>query len=182
MHNIDPEGIEYFRGSELPNIIGHKHVMPTTCPGDNLAKLLPKIRTEVAKLNESNNNPAFAYEILDISLLKSHLYPGEKALGVVKLKNTGNEFWQNYGKHRISLGSDNPKDRYSQFTKSTRMGYLKELIVKPGQIGHFVFNLKAPEKAGIYEEYFAPVIESITWLEGKGMKFTISVIDSNKLT
>ncbi len=91
------------------------------------------------------------------------------------LKNTGNVKWRNYGENRISLGTENPRDRISSFTKSTRMGYLKESIVNPGEIGHFIFNLKAPKSEGKYEEYFAPVIERVTWLDGDEMKIELDV-------
>ncbi|MFC1810638.1 N-acetylmuramoyl-L-alanine amidase [Patescibacteria group bacterium] len=119
--------------------------------------------------------PVFAYELVDISIPKSIMSIGDQLITVVSLKNTGNINWKNYGENRISLGSDNPRDRVSAFTKSTRMGYLKESIVAPSEIGHFIFNLKAPASEGVYEEYFAPVIERIVWLEGQSMKLILNV-------
>ena len=89
---------------------------------------------------------------------------------------------KNYGSNRISLGTDNPPDRISAFTKSTRMGYLKENIVRPGETGRFVFNLKAPNWTGVYEEYFSPVIENVTWLDGEGMKIIMQVKPQNLLS
>lgn len=175
LYDIDPTGVSLFRDEMQPNIMGHKHVMNTSCPGENLEKLLPTIRSEAAKLVGTTEIRNYAYEIVDIYYPKSPLNPGEKTLGIVKLKNIGSKVWQSYGKNRISLGSDNPQDRFSGFTDSTRMGYLKELFIEPGEIGHFVFNLKAPEKVGLYEEYFTPVVEGITWLNGKSMNFKISV-------
>lgn len=121
-------------------------------------------------------SPHFDYEILAFSVPNKSLSLGESLTAIVTLKNTGNVKWRNYGIHRISLGSANPIDRESEFVRSTRMGFLKEPIVNPGQTGHFVFNLKAPSKVGSYTEYFAPVIESITWLDGKNMKFDLDVI------
>jgi hypothetical protein len=299
LYNIDPEGVSYFRGKKLPNIIGHGHLAATACPGKNIIKLLPKIRKDVAKINgvypykekqknlkydfeyinkleeikmppdsyikykiklkntgtktwgsktnlifvsnpvlkkgfsiktlpmEENSvkpgatgtfpviihsklnggfyylsfqlsvdqgnilekelniptiieNPHFAYKLIKISLPKSSLNIGEKTIGIVTLQNTGNVAWRNYGQNRISLGTDNPQDRISPFTKSNRMGYLKEHIVKPGGYAHFIFNLKAPEESGFYEEYFSPVIEGITWLDGRGMKFNFKVNQAKK--
>lgn len=121
-------------------------------------------------------DPHFDYEVLGFSIPKNSISLEESLTAIVTLKNTGNVKWRNYGIHRISLGSINPTDRESEFTKSTRMGFLEEPIVNPGQVGHFVFNLKAPSKIGSYTEYFAPVIESITWLDGKNMKFDLKVI------
>jgi len=122
------------------------------------------------------NNPDFDYEIMAFSIPKESLSFNESLTAIVTLKNTGNVKWRNYGTHKISLGSANPIDRESEFTGSTRMGLLEEAIVNPGQVGHFIFNLKAPSKIGIYTEYFAPVIENITWLSGKDMKFNLKII------
>ncbi len=119
--------------------------------------------------------PYFDFEFIDLNAPKTLLKAGEKIIVTAKLKNTGNITWKNFGKNRISLGTQKPRDRISSFTKSSRMGYLKESKVKPGQIGHFTFNLKAPENRGIYEEYFAPVIERVAWLEGQSMRLILKV-------
>lgn len=119
--------------------------------------------------------PKFDFEFIDFSIPKTLLNVGEKVVATVRIKNTGNIAWKNFGQNRISLGADNPRDRISTFTKSTRMGYLKESSVEPGEIGHFVFNLTAPKSPGVYEEYFAPVVEQIAWLEGHTMKLIFNV-------
>ncbi len=121
-------------------------------------------------------NPKFDYEVIGLSIPRNSLSVGETLTAVVRLKNTGNVSWKNYGPNRISIGSSNPTDRKSLFTESTRMGFLKESVVKPGEIGNFVFRLKAPLSSGFYNEYFAPVVENITWLNGKNMKFSLEVI------
>jgi len=298
LYNIDPQGSTLLRGENLPNILGHKSVMHTSCPGKYLSALLPEIRESVARLNKEVNyskkssnstlddfsfkyipvlkkitmpadrkmqyfvklkntgnktwnkntriilvnnqtikksftigtskisekevkpgetgtfkitiqsklygglkyiklrplfngtyraenaisipttvkTPHFDYKIVALSLPKKSLSSKEPLMAMATLKNTGNVKWKNFGTHRISLGSANPIDRKSEFTNSTRMGFLKESIVKPGQAGHFIFYLKAPSATGSYTEYFAPVIESITWLDGKNMKFNFNVI------
>lgn len=149
--------------------------------GFNYIRLRPYFNGEVLSEDSISiptmiKNPNFDYKLLAFSPPKSSMSIGESVTAMVTLKNTGDVKWRNYGLHRISLGSDNPTDRESEFTGSTRMGFLKEPIVNPGQVGHFIFNLKAPNIAGNYSEYFAPVIESITWLDGKNMKFDINVI------
>lgn len=120
-------------------------------------------------------DPHFNYEVMAFKTPKKKLKIGEPFNIIVTLKNTGNVAWRNYGIHRISLGSSNPHDRISSFTESTRMGFLQEPLVRPGNVGNFIFNLKAPASTGSYVEFFAPVIESVTWLDGKNMKFAINV-------
>ncbi|MFC1599522.1 N-acetylmuramoyl-L-alanine amidase [Patescibacteria group bacterium] len=295
LYGIDPKGNSYFRGVKQQNIMGHDDIMNTSCPGENLDKLLPSIRNNVAKLNGSKiykepkksnaefafeylptldeikmlpekkmtytvklkntgkktwtantrlmfktnkivenglfvgdskmeqslvkpgqtatfkipitskmeggfyyiplqpifngktkieeqvniptivEHPNLAYEFKYLQLSNTNVRPGQKLIAQVVLKNIGNTSWKNYGENRISLGSADPKDRVSQFTKSTRMGYLQESVVAPGEEAHFVFNLTAPEKSGKYNEYFAPVVERVAWLDGKKMKLTINV-------
>lgn len=43
-YNIDPQGMGMFYGSLLPNIVGHRNVRATSCPGDALYALLPSLR------------------------------------------------------------------------------------------------------------------------------------------
>jgi len=295
LHAIDPKGDSYFRGQKLPNIFGHGDIMPTSCPGENLVKLLPSIRNNVAKLNGSQNynepkktnaqfafeylptldeikikpekkmtytvklkntgtktwtantrlmfetnrivenglsvgdakmaqsmvkpgqiatfkipitskmeggfyyiplqpvfngkteteeqvhiptiveQPNLAYEFKYLKLSNALVKPGEKLMAQVVLKNTGNVNWKNYGENRISLGTSGPQDRISPFTKSTRMGYMQESNVAPGEDAHFIFNLTAPVKTGTYIEHFTPVVERVAWLDGDKMKFTVNV-------
>ncbi len=296
MHSIDPKGESYFRGEKLPNVMGHRDVMNTSCPGENLNKLLPSIRNNVAKLNGSqdynskpnssqkqfafeylpildeikiqpekkitytvklkntgsstwnnktrllfNKNrivenglsvtgsgmsqaqvkpgetgtfkieiiskmeggfyyiplqpnfngttktedgifiptivekPQLAYEFKYLKLSDANVKTGEKVMAQAVIKNTGNVKWKNYGENRISLGTASPQDRISQFSKSTRLGYLQESVVEPGEVGHFIFNLTAPAKPGKYIEFFEPVVERIAWLTGDKMKLTINV-------
>lgn len=49
LHKISPTGKSEFRGEYLPNILGHKDVMATACPGKNLYAKLSSIRSVAAK-------------------------------------------------------------------------------------------------------------------------------------
>jgi len=44
-YNIDLQGSSVFLGSLIPNVVGHKDVRATNCPGDALYALLPQLRT-----------------------------------------------------------------------------------------------------------------------------------------
>ncbi len=306
-HKIKPEGRSSFHGESLPNILGHKDLGPTACPGENLYSQLPQIRKEVAKgftykfsettttsskkdyeaevtkkvevlklapthqeklifsfkntgkqtwndttwlhvsLNSNTNawaetvvpdkkyvaadmressvrpgktgtfevtinagyNPGFyilefapvvnnKYKLSSSAILQpieipeanynydfvkaghppNPFYAEQPAEAWIELKNTGNIVWRNYGDNKIYLGTTKPQDRKSLFStdgRRNRLGYLKEREVFPGQTGHFVMPLTAPERRGIYRESFAPVIEGVKWLEDKGMQFRIIV-------
>lgn len=48
-HNLDPMGSGSFRDKHVPNIIGHRDLAATTCPGGNIYNELDKLRAEVAR-------------------------------------------------------------------------------------------------------------------------------------
>lgn len=121
------------------------------------------------------------YEIVGRSDPKKNLKPGQKTKAWIILKNTGNFIWKNYGENPVRIGTTKPTDRKSDlFKDKDRIGRLIEHEVKPGEIGKFVFNLKAPKYGGIYTENFAPVVENATWMKDIGMNFSVSVESDEK--
>lgn len=308
-HKIDPDGLSTFHGENIPNIIGHRDIGATACPGEALYNQLSKIRTEVAKgftynftetttsestdkkdyeaevnkkvevldldpthqetltfsfkntgkqtwndttwlhvalnsntnawaesiipdkkyvaadMQESSVKPGktatfqvtinagynsgfyllefapvvnnkyklsssailqpiniaeanYNYEFISAQHPPNPFYAEQAAEAVIKLKNTGNIVWRNFGENKIYLGTSNPQDRKSLFStdgRRNRLGYLEEREVYPGETATFIMPLTAPENAGIYTERFAPVIEGIKWLEDKGMEFRMIV-------
>ncbi len=127
------------------------------------------------------NEPIYTYELVNSSLPVAYVKKGTKLTNVwVELKNTGNVSWSKKI-DAVVLGADGPRDRSSSFIAakpSTRMAYLMQDEVKPGEIGRFNFNLQAPNSAGQYTEYFTPVVEGITWMKDKKMKFSTYVYNN----
>lgn len=102
--------------------------------------------------------------------------------GSVKIfyKNTGNMPWFSTmsgceSQPVFNLGTDLERDHYSEFfvaSDSDDRGWvtpqrihLLEKRVNPGDIGTFVFEVKVPEMADMYREFFTPVVENVTWVE-----------------
>jgi hypothetical protein len=117
----------------------------------------------------------FSYDLVSIKTPSSKVKKGGKAYVHVKLKNTGNVTWKNYGSTPIYLGTDEPKDRISELSNTNRPGELIQKEVKPGEIGRFLVKIKAPKSGGSFHEHLTPVIEGINWLEDKGIQFDIEV-------
>ncbi len=307
-YNIDPTGSSSFRGEVLPNIIGHRDVMSTTCPGDNLYALLPAIRlaakgdykpqlidrrrppgntqgydyvlqknpdiislkpgeTQTLKISLKNTgtiawgsdtyllvsddqnaqtflaqssmvrsdsagknvppgssvtfnlnlqgsynggiatleifpfidgktriekyislplqveSPNYDYEFVSLTLDKSSLKKGEVSQARLILKNTGNTTWKRDGKNKIMIGTEKPRDHKSLITirPDARLASLQEREVAPGHTGQFVIKIKAPANEGMVREYFAPVIEGITWLPFKNNYLEFFVYNSQFL-
>lgn len=85
------------------------------------------------------------------------------------------------------LGTIRPTDRNSGFkaeydwisTNRINANFWEE--IKPGQIVTIGFNISAPYdmNTGIYREYFAPVVENVTWLPDHDLFWDITVINSS---
>ncbi|MBN2096233.1 N-acetylmuramoyl-L-alanine amidase [Candidatus Peregrinibacteria bacterium] len=123
--------------------------------------------------------PRFSYRVVsDKDLPGGILFQGQKIQGSIKIQNTGNVSWFNYGQHPIRLGTENLRDRRSLLVKqhTTRIAHLLESEVKPGETGTFLFNLEGPlNYEGRIAESFSPVIEGVQWLENKGLGFELVI-------
>lgn len=107
------------------------------------------------------------------------LTPGESATINVELRNNGNTTWTNSGDRPAKLGTAKPLDRKSDFYDPTWPGENRAALidkeVAPGEVGKFSFVIKAPDKIGVYKEYFRPLIEHTTWMEDVGIYWEINV-------
>lgn len=89
----------------------------------------------------------------------------------LSLRNTGTAAWTNSGSNPMHLAAINPQDRNCGFFKSgewpstNRAATLNESSVAPGEIGTFTFTIVGNPAPGTYPEYFAPVIENLTWMD-----------------
>lgn len=106
--------------------------------------------------------------------------PGQIIYVRIVVRNTGNFTWWNSGSMPMNLGTSNPSDRTSMACDSTwlsctRPTRLSEASVTPGQTGTFEFQMRAPTTYGMYNEYFRPVIDGLSWLNDIGMYLPIGV-------
>lgn len=144
-------------------------------------KIAPMING-FAKLREYITIPVsvqqtdFRYKYVSSNYPGKSIKPGEVFNAWVKLQNTGNVTWRQSGENTVRIGTDHERDRKSVFRSppSTRIGYLEEREVKPGDIGTFKMQLTAPTKPGYYQEYFTPVVEGVTWMTD-GLNFATTV-------
>ncbi len=121
--------------------------------------------------------PVYDYELQEIKIDRPFLKKNEVTNATVTIKNTGNITWLKSGKNKLLLGADKPRDHKNILLPkpSNRLSGLAEDQVKPGEIGHFYFQLKAPKKEGLYQEYITPVIEGLSWLSNKNSSVKIYV-------
>jgi len=159
--NIDPLGESAFHGELLPNVIGHRDVGSTTCPGDKIYEELPDDR-------------ALAYNILqDLGGYKSPLptsaefvRQSDKEVDIeetknkeitVEFKNTGQAVWRGYEDAGLFIADSSIKNKMAKIG-SVNIALNKDKAslpiekyqllggnVYPGDIGKFKITLDAPE-------------------------------------
>ena len=122
---------------------------------------------------------AYQAELAEKGGLEWQLQPSGRGSVTVGFKNTGSATWSSSGSNYVSLytGRDNRKSVFQDATwKNTYQPVvLKEATVKPGQIGHFEFQLKAPTGEGSYQENFILAAEDKAWIAGGSLSLPIKV-------
>ncbi len=128
-YQLDPLGIESFRGKNLPNILGHHDVGKTRCPGTNLIRLLPTLRLAVA---QKTNPSSFAFQIVSTPNANDLIFPsGVTSWFALPLKNTGNFTWP-------TTSLLEPLENNFYLTKTSRLTQ----AVAPGEITSFDIEIK----------------------------------------
>ncbi len=107
--------------------------------------------------------------------------PGELFRIIYRIKNIGNTPWFSIeskceNQPPVFLGTTRQQDRLSIFHAPAIFGdtnwlqgnriKMSTLRVDPGDIAEFSFLAHAPQEPSIYREYFSPVIENVTWING----------------
>jgi len=162
-YNIDPTGSSMFRGENLPNIIGHRDIEPTTCPGANLYALQPGIRMAVKSgltsviIDRGKNLLVNKQNDFQVSQ-KIPFYdinPGQPQEIIMTLKNTGQTAW-NSNTYFIMNRDANANNFFmsSGIVKSGTTG--RE--IKPGESAVFKLTVQAGYKSGITAVEVFPMI------------------------
>jgi len=166
-----------------------------------IAPITPIVHAQTLPLAEDENSAEVTdckfdypaekkYEAKFLAVRKKGVVaPGELFEIKVFIKNEGNVPWfssdSGCGGAVAFLGTENERDRQSTFytdglmwksnwMKANRV-VMESKRVDPGQTAIFSFWSKAPDKEGYYREYFARVIEAVTWMDGGKFKTDIKV-------
>ena len=97
--------------------------------------------------------------------------PGDRFEQYLAFRNTGDQVWYRDGAIPVRLGASNPIDRPSPFftpddwISAGRPTGLDSASTAPGEIGRFTWVATAPQALGSYTEFYAPLAESVTWME-----------------
>lgn len=160
IHKIKPDGKSTFRGKNSPNIIGHRDIMATTCPGGYLYSKLATLRSlgasTYSKSSKNEYTEEYAYEDKsDLPYLE--LQPNETQTLTIKLKNIGKVEWD---RNTFIVVDKNPEfDGLITFPGATidNLAKMKEKTVKPGKTATFEFEIKAGNRSGSATMRIAPL-------------------------
>lgn len=161
LHDIDPDGTGSFRGAVIANIVGHRDVRSTVCPGANLYEKLPALRTILAQTQgttATTTTTQYAFEeVGDRAPLE--LDPQEKMDVTVVLKNTGTETWDSKTQLIVNQNSDNngAVTFGDAEIKSGAVATLTETTVAPGSTGSFTFTVDAQQTGGFLNFEMTPL-------------------------
>jgi len=143
--------------------------------GTKISNLLPS--------KEEVRGKTFSYQF-DSKSKSPTLNIGEKTTLSLSLRNTGNVSWISNDEGMFFLGTSHEDDRKSVFFKDGEKGWvganrimMDKPVVKPGQTASFTFEITAPNKSGIYREFFKPLVEGFKWLDDKNIFWDITVRD-----
>lgn len=172
---IVPDGQSYFIDNTYPNIVGHLDLDCTECPGTNLYSQLAVIRQETqAKYAQLGGitEPVVKASFVGQSEQPVVINAGETKEVWADFKNEGNVTWRNYKQDTLKvLALASPSSFYvAGWSSATEVAKLTTANVAPGEVGRFIFTIKAPSDRLELAETFNLSFGS-TSLEGTG--FTI---------
>jgi hypothetical protein len=95
VHGINPSGFSNFRGEYSSNILGHRDVTNTICPGDQLYALLDAARKNASSYFTEKPKKKYDYDFQDRSeLFFLEIEPLKKQFVQITVENIGKKTWK----------------------------------------------------------------------------------------
>ncbi|MBN1326026.1 N-acetylmuramoyl-L-alanine amidase [Candidatus Falkowbacteria bacterium] len=162
--NIDPMGQSEYQGRMMPNILGHRDLSQTNCPGTIIYNMLPQIRqlsyNLLQELGGYKKILPTAAEFVRQSTTEINIEETKTAVATAEFKNTGEETWRGYEDNYLYVTDEIIKNKLSKIDSlkialesdgkdnlATDNLMIYKLVggnVYPGQIGQFKLALNPP--------------------------------------
>lgn len=190
LHDIDIDGTGKYRGKNMDNLLGHRDVDSTACPGEYAYDYLDDIRKIVGEAmdEDSSSSKTYAYEDTEDRELIV-VDSGKKTTVTIKIKNTGTKTWDN--KTYLVVNADDEADDVITIPKdsSKRTAMMNESSVAPGKTATFTFTATSTKEPGLVHFEAAPVfngsekskqyMDLAFFVEGKKSSSSSSSSDNN---
>ena len=187
-YDIDLSKTSKFHGEKGDNLIGHRDLGSTACPGDNMYALLPTFRKyfSVADLDFSINQstikkPASAYGAkLSGNPTVIEMEPAEKKKITLTYKNTGTAVWDKTT-WLYAAGNDNKKLWTDSIilSKDYVAANLRESKVYPGNFGHFDIEINTGITGGTHTLELTPIINGERKMNAAATLLAVKVPEVN---
>ncbi|MDD2326333.1 MAG: SpoIID/LytB domain-containing protein [Alphaproteobacteria bacterium] len=143
--------------------------------------VLKGVATTVAATSPAPGTTAYSGLLTEKGGTEWQFVPAGQGSVTLGFKNTGTATWINSGVNYVSLYTGRT-NRVSPFRDATwknqyQPTVMKEATVRPGETGHFTFQLKAPVNTGTYSEEFILAAEDKAWIAGATALLPIKVGD-----
>lgn len=171
-YNLDPAGYGSFRGKYLPNIIGHRDLAATACPGENFYDKIEKIRSQVSLAGSSDDikipslgdvnqaNGQYSAEYLSADMSDIRLPPSSSTTVHFRFKNMGSAAWDT-GTYLSGCCSFDATLRPQNVADAAadNIGFVSNAPVLPGQAGDFPVTFVTGYMESFTIATLAPVID-----------------------
>ncbi len=196
--DIAPTGVSVFQGKSLPNVIGHRDVGSTNCPGDSLYNKLSEIR----QISQEKYDQAIAGGLAQKATLIGNgnievsLKKDETREIVLQFRNDGDLSWHNYTDDKVILADAGVKNKLvalnglrmaietnghesvNELSLITNTSYqLVEPNVKHGEIGTFKITLAYSKDKLVDKKDLVLAMQDKGWFAGTDVSLTSTAID-----
>ena len=159
-YELDLTASSTYHGEYTPNLLGHRDLGPSACPGQNLYDLLPDLRrlldgtVEIRQAREQkvDGTPADSLQVLT-------LRPGQEHDITVAFTNTGNASWTP-STWLFANAGDNVEIIPVAGAREYVAAKLKQRQVLPGETGEFTVRLRAGYNGGVSTISLVPVVNN----------------------
>lgn len=160
LHGIDPDGSSEFRGERLPNIMGHRDLGATACPGEVTYEYLPELIDAVGKSMDKRRNMNFdedyAFEEVGDHEMVSLGPEGDDTV-TIKIENTGEKRWNK--DTFLTYDINNDGIAVIEKDKERSIASMKESYVNPGETATFTFDVEATLTGGLTHFDLTPIFD-----------------------
>lgn len=151
-------------------VMGHRdHAgASTVCPGGDLHALLGELREDAGGTGAAYG-AMYVSQSFPLASADFILAPGEVQSGFIEMRNTGTETWRPEETFLATTEprlSDSPLEADDWVAPNRPVGV--DSVVAPGETGRFEFNVRAPDAAGDYSQYFGIIQLGELWFSDVG--------------
>lgn len=172
---IDPKGTGFFIDKDLPNIMGHRDAVVTSCPGTAEYAQLAGLRDRVLA-----NMPPYGQSWTLVKAPKL-MEPGSTNLVEVTVRNSGSAAWTPGAKDPVRVGYHWVREDGSPYTEDDMLALELHTdlprVVNPGDGVTLKASVKAPAAIGRYTLQWDMLQERVTWFQTQGnVPFEVAVV------